>query len=153
MSERDIQLHLPNLKRPDYSIESPKNPSYNCIAWVFLDTTRRWDPAFIPGYYWPDGISRSIAVDSVIGMFETIGHFEKCQHGDLEAGFEKIAIYEDADRDFSHVARQKSDGNWTSKLGRLDDIDHSNPLVLEQDYGLIVQFLKRPRKNGEAQSS
>lgn len=143
MAERDIQRHLPNLKRSDYSIESPKTPSYNCIAWVFGNTTQRWDPAFVRGYYWPPGISRSIAVDNIISMFEVVGRFEKCNHGDTESGFEKVAIYQDADGDFSHVALQKRNGKWTSKLGRLDDVEHATPLVLEQEYGPIIQFLKR----------
>src|SRR5260370_4986987 len=147
MAERDIQPALTNLYRSYYSIESPKTPSYNCVAWAFSDTAQRWDQALVRGYYWPPGISRSIAVDNVIQMFEIIGHFERCAHGDLETGFEKIAIYQDADGDFSHVARQKSNGKWTSKLGRLDDIDHTSPLVLEQDYGPIVQFLKRAIPN------
>jgi len=77
-------------------------------------------------------------------MFERIGGFMKCSNWKPEAGFEKIAVYADADGEFSHVARQKSNGMWTSKIGVLDDIDHSNPQVLEKDYGRISQFLKRP---------
>jgi hypothetical protein len=40
-----------------------------------------------------------------------------------------------------HAARQTTSGQWTSKLGELDDIEHRDPFVLEKDYGAIRQFL------------
>ncbi len=147
MSLQDIREALPNLNVSDFVIESEPTPSYNCVAWVFGDMASRWDPAQIFGYYWPHRISRSLSVDNFIGMFELIGQFVKCENGELEMGIEKIAVYEDVDGDFSHVARQRPDGSWTSKVGSLDDIGHVSPTLLEKDYGRIVQFLKRSIQN------
>jgi hypothetical protein len=144
MSEQDIRLALPHLKRSDYSLESKATSTYNCVSWAFSETTVKYDPAPIFGYYWPRRVSRSITALNYIAMFERVGHFTKCDNGELEPGFEKIAVYEELNGDFSHVARQRSKGTWTSKVGNLDDIDHPSPFVLEKDYGKITQFLKRP---------
>jgi hypothetical protein len=44
---------FPNLI--DYIVTSPKDATYNCIAFAAGDTTRKWDPGMLPdpGYYWP----------------------------------------------------------------------------------------------------
>ena len=55
-------------------------------------------------------------------MFRSLG-FEECPDGTLEADIEKIAIYGNDD-EFEHVAFQRNDGSWSSKLGELGDIRH-----------------------------
>ncbi len=90
-------------------------------------------------------MSHSISVDNFINLFEIAGGYAKCGDASLEEGQEKVAIYQTSTQEFSHVARQKENGIWTSKLGKLHDIDHVDPFVLEKDYGPIVQFLKRHR--------
>jgi hypothetical protein len=83
--------------------------------------------------------------NNFIKLFETAGGYKKCGDASLEEGQEKVAIYQTSAKEFSHVARQKENGIWTSKLGKLHDVDHVDPFVLEKDYGPIAQFLKRPR--------
>ena len=51
---------------------------------------------------------------------------ENCESGDLEVGFEKVAIYAQADGAPTHAARQLPDGTWTSKLGQEVDIGHTD---------------------------
>jgi hypothetical protein len=43
------------------------------------------------------------------------------------------------------MARQLVSGAWTSKLGRLEDIEHEALEAINcDDYGEPVQFLRRP---------
>ena len=75
-------------------------------------------------------------------VFESLG-FEPCPDGDLEEGFEKIAIYSKSG-EYQHVARQLSDGNWTSKLGIREDIEHQTLFALEgADCEEVTCFLKK----------
>lgn len=48
----------------------------------------------------------------------------------------------------SHACRQISNNLWTSKMGPLNDIQHSSPQTLEGDfYGRVYCYMKRP--NGD----
>ena len=140
------ELHhiFPRLAASTYQITSPIDPFYNCIAWAAEDTDLLWWPFPHPSMgYWPDGIDRDVTVDCFIAAFGTLG-FAPCDRGDLEIGFDKLAIYAKG-QEVTHMARQLASGAWTSKLGRLEDIEHE---ALEgingDDYGEPVQFLKRP---------
>ncbi len=76
--------------------------------------------------------------------YATIGYSE-CANGSLENGFEKIALYADGEGQVTHAARQLPSGKWTSKLGDLEDIEHSHPEdVGGGDYGEVICYLKRP---------
>lgn len=73
-----------------------------------------------------------------------------CDSEDLEAGFEKVAIYLDHEADV-HAARQQPSGKWTSKLGLKEDLDHNTLRALEADTrqypnacGTVVRIMKRP---------
>jgi hypothetical protein len=66
---------------------------------------------------------------------ETIG-FEVCEDGTLEEGLVKVALFADADGEWSHVARQQPDGNWTSELGDWEDTTHESPASVScPEYG------------------
>ena len=60
----------------------------------------------------------------------------------------KIAIYVNPDGKPTHAARQLSSGQWTSKLGQLEGIEHN---ILEgltgSEYGTVAVMMKRPKKN------
>ena len=46
---------------------------------------------------------------------------------------------------YTHVARQLTNGKWTSKLGRCEDIEHDTPDdVADGVYGEVMQFMQRP---------
>lgn len=72
--------------------------------------------------------------------------YQPCESDDLEAGYEKVAIYVDSTGTPTHMARQLGSGTWTSKLGKLEDIEHTTleQLEGEKSYGSAYQILKRP---------
>jgi hypothetical protein len=107
-----------------------------------------WDPS--PGeYYWPPGVPKTFAVDSFVEAYEAHG-FERCADGSVKQGFEKIVIYASQYGGVEHVARQLSDGRWTSKMGAAEDIVHESPHSLSVGYGQPVCFMSRPSKAGSA---
>jgi hypothetical protein len=119
---------------------------YNCIAWAADDTARLWWPDEDGDGFWPDGVKREVTLESFVQAFNTLGYVV-CENGDLEEGFEKIAIYANLSTP-THAARQLRNGKWTSKLGFDDrvgvDISHDSPELLTDVYGTVVQFMKRP---------
>ena len=129
----------------DYSLSSPQDVRYNCIAWAAGADTRWWEPH--PDYYWPPGAPISNNLAAFIAAFGTLG-YECCEDGTLEGDFEKIAVYQSPSGRIEHMARQLRNGRWTSKLGRLEDIEHASPDELEgSEYGTVVQYMRRAVKS------
>ena len=80
-------------------------------------------------------------------LFRRLG-FELCDNSQPEPGFEKIAVYGKAG-EFKHVARLLESGNWTSKLGTLEDIEHDDlESIADDSYGRPLRFLRRARPVG-----
>ena len=70
-----------------------------------------------------------------------------CNSIAYEEGFEKVAIYIDTHGKPTHAARQLSSGIWTSKLGQLEDIEHSKlDDITGSQYGSVGVILKRLKK-------
>lgn len=130
---------FPKLKTTGYKRTSPDTRDYNCLAWAAGETHRRWDPN-APNDYWP--AKREQTIPAFKGAYATLGYVE-CENGDLEPGYEKIAIYAVGVKPV-HAARQLANGAWTSKLGREIDIEHPTVEGVESvTYGKVVVFLKR----------
>lgn len=140
--KRVIEVLFPALSTGDFKITSPKSNAYNCIAWAVGDTERWWWPDKMNQYFWPENIPRKNTVDTFIVAYKTLG-FEACLHGNLEKSFEKIAIYVDSSGKPTHAARQLLNGEWTSKLGNIEDIEHSLEGLEGSAYGKVAAFLKR----------
>lgn len=139
----DLERRFPGLGGTGYTVTSPPQVDYNCIAWAAGDDSRWWEPS--PSYFWPEAAPRQYTLQAYVEAFMCIG-FELCQDAALEAGWEKIAIFASADGRPTHAARQLLDGTWTSKLGRLEDIRHLElDHVSGTDYGRPVRFLRRRR--------
>ncbi len=136
-----IEKFFPNLKNTYYQITSPQTRKYNCIAWAASDQKEWWWP--IHSGYWPEGAPRENTVRAFIIAYGLLG-YSICDNGELEIGFEKIALYT-INGVPSHAARQLDNGNWTSKLGPLEDIEHTLEGLIGDMYGVVTQFLKRPR--------
>jgi hypothetical protein len=136
--------YFPNLIGTDYQITSPVSSIYNCIAWAVDDSSRWWWPDALELAYWPLGVPREETLSSFVSLIEQIG-FERCADASLEAGFEKIALYADGDRP-THAARQLETGAWTSKLGPLEDIEHSLNGLVGEHYGAVTSIFKRSRR-------
>jgi hypothetical protein len=137
MTLRDL---FPKLTDENHELTSPKTIKYNCIAWAAQNTQRWWQP----GFFWPIESERDAhGIGELILAFKELG-YEECENGELEQGFEKLALY-GFGMMYTHAARQLLDGKWTSKLGQLEDITHDSPEVITGgDYGEVVQFMKRP---------
>ena len=118
---------------------------YNCIAWAADDQTRWWWPQPPHAAYWPPGVPRALHITSFVSLFRTLG-YEICAGEELEAGYEKVAIFADATGEPKHAARQLPKGGWTSKLGAHEDIRHTLRGLTGAAYGEVVQFMRRPRK-------
>jgi hypothetical protein len=142
----DLQALFPKLKRGRFRVTSPATREYNCIAWAARESSR-WEAAPMALCYWPLKVNpfRASSLEAVLQMFTEHLAFELCDSGEHEDGFERIAIYS-AGPQFLHVARQLSNGQWTSKLGRREDIEHDSVEDLcgyPPAYGEVTHFLKR----------
>jgi hypothetical protein len=131
-------------KGRDYEVTSQDVDSYNCVAWVMRDVSRWWEPGN-PDAYWPRDTASDVGIDEYLWLFGSEG-FIHCSSPALEKGVEKIAIYAFRDR-FRHVAYQRVDGRWSSKLGMTFDVWHAEPGALRGGAitGDVVALMQRPR--------
>jgi len=121
---------------------------YNCVAWAVGKKDNFWWPRQLAGYHWPKGLPREPlnkeTVENFIRAIETEG-FERCNDGNFENGYEKVAIYVNHLEVPKHVARSLPNGSWTSKMGDDEDIEHPTLEVLEgHGFGRAKYFLRRP---------
>jgi hypothetical protein len=138
----DVAAAFPRINEANCEITSPESVLYNCIAWAANDTTRWWQPSDLGGYYWPSSALEA-DIDDFEGVFRAMA-YEVCPDGRHEDGYDKIAIYADANSTPQHVARQLNDGRWTSKLGNWVDITHARAEDLENsDYGVVQIYMRR----------
>jgi hypothetical protein len=145
MADDFLERLFPALKEVEFAITSPRDSSYNCVGWAAGDVTRWWWPAESPFAFWPVGIEREESLTSFIRAFATLG-FERAASGDYESEYEKVAVFASHDGVPTHMARQLNDGSWTSKLGGLEDIRHSELNgVAGAEYGNVVAFLQRKK--------
>ena len=148
---RRLEAYLPGLDGSDYRITSPRTDVYNCIAWVLGVDDQWWAPGEPGVLYWPESLPRDERVSTFLALFGSQG-FEPCDDGEIEGGFEKIALFAEGET-FTHVALQLETGRWTSKLGENCDIEHElDDLVRRRSpfadyrYGEVVGFMRRPRR-------
>lgn len=138
-----IEGLFPKLKPSGYKLTSLRTPQYNCIAWAAGDSANFWWPD--PPGYWPPGVPRQRTMAAFIAAYATVG-YAPCADGTLEIGFERVALYADGNGLPTHAARQLVNGRWTSKLGKLEDIEHELVGVEGDSYGTVAQYLRRPLK-------
>ena len=117
---------------------------YNCIAWALHDTTRFYWTGPAEFFYWPDDLSREESIESFVHLFRQQG-FEICPNALKERGFTKIALFAKEGVP-THAARQLPNGLWTSKLGILEDVQHTLSAISGGLYGSVVLVFKK-RKN------
>ena len=130
-----------------YSPKSEKSGVYNCIAYAAGDETRKWAGYREAGYHWPEGAKEGHTLDPLMSAFEQM-EYATCESGNLESQYEKVALYVDKDGLWTHAAKQCEDGQWTSKLGNLEDIIHRTPEAVsgpDPAYGQVACFMKRRR--------
>ncbi|MBI4594952.1 MAG: hypothetical protein HY730_01065 [Candidatus Tectomicrobia bacterium] len=143
MTKDLIDLKFPNLLNNGYTITSQETSNYNCIAWAAGDTEKWWWPDKNNLAYWPSHAPREENLEAFIKVYESLG-YSNCSNMEYESGFEKIAIYIDTMGIPKHAAKQVDQTHWTSKLGRLEDIQHTLDGVSGSEYGYPSIFMKRP---------
>jgi hypothetical protein len=143
----ELEGAFPNLAADGYTVASPKTQAYNCVAWAAGDASRWWEP----GIYWPGPTGDDLA--ALTGLFAALGYVP-CAGDELEAGYEKVALYADDQGNWTHAALQLPDGWWTSKLGPDEDILHRTPQALLGDlYGQVREICSVRRRPGRAARS
>lgn len=142
-----IERDYPNLIIHGYKLTSPDTTDYNCVAWAAEDDETWWWPDAQHEEYWPPGVPREETIEAFQQAFSTLG-YEICQDDVLEEGFQKIAIYVNSSKVPTHVARQLPNGQWTSKLGQDEDIEHNNlqGLTGQPGYGEVACIMKKAIK-------
>jgi hypothetical protein len=140
-----LERLFPGLRGTVYRITSPPTDKYNCIAWAVGVTDAWWWPVSHQGkrIHWPTGAASVETLDAFRDVLDLLG-FVPCDGEQFEAGFEKVALFADAQQTPTHAARQLPAGYWTSKLGQGDDIEHDLHALEGDIYGKVVLVLKRP---------
>lgn len=142
-----LEKDFPQLAFVAYAKTSEADPGYNCVAWAAGDTSRNWTD--LVEDYWPPGAIRDPEIAALVSVFGLLG-YHHCADGTLETGYEKVALYADGD-EWQHAARQLPDGQWTSKLGKGEDIRHPSPAdVAGKQYGQVVCYMRRRVLPGES---
>jgi hypothetical protein len=142
-SSQRLINYFPALRTSRFLINSPEGISYNCIAWAARDDARQWWPDAFGFGYWPRGIPRVETVEAFVMAYQTLG-YQVCTNGDLEEGYEKIALFVLGNNNPTHAARQLPNGKWTSKCGDLEDIEHELDGLVGDSYGTVASYLRRP---------
>jgi hypothetical protein len=148
----EIEAYFPNLRRDLYRKTSEKSFRYNCIAHAAETDDAWWWPCDGVGIFWPTGIAKEETIGCFVKAYSTLGYLIcAAQSRDVETGIEKVALYADENGVPTHVARQLPSGEWTSKLGREEDICHLTLEALGDQtdgsvgYGRVALILKRPK--------
>jgi len=127
----------------EFDVTSPRDMTYNCIAWaVGRDDAWLW-PDKAGTASWPEGVVREESLSAFVAAFEALG-YTVCESEQLESGFAKIALFEH-DGKPSHAARQLESGKWTSKCGQSVDIAHELHELEGALYGRVaIVMAKKP---------
>jgi hypothetical protein len=146
MAEEAYDMDFPNLRSRGFQ-KTSEPADYNCIAYAADDETRWWWPGTSEDEYWPVPVPEKITLQTFLDVFATRGY--TCtvdMNGEVEEGYEKVAIYALDNGEVTHAAKQQTNGRWRSKLGPDEDIEHTVDGLDGPVYGRIVRFLKRIRK-------
>lgn len=150
IKEQIIKIFPKLSSDPKFKITSKRDAKYNCIAWAAIyDNKFMWPPGGLTNLdgvtsFWPEDLPTDESVETFIKLYNKY-NFEICDNAQFEEGYRKIALYWNPDtKDCTHAARQRSNGEWTSKLGPSNDISHSDPFSLENDiYGKVIKFMRK----------
>jgi hypothetical protein len=128
-------LSLPPTKTSDHT------QSYNCIAWAFGDSLKRWWPN-VRGYHWPVDAKGLSDLEAFTALLSTWG-WRTSSDRVVQFGLKKLALYA-LNGQPKHMARQLASGVWTSKLGDNIDIAHQLEELEGPCYGRVLHVFEKP---------
>jgi hypothetical protein len=135
---------LPNSLIEPLQITSLETGQYNCLSWALGITDVPIWPIEEKPYTWPNNLPLIESMENFIAFFKIHG-FEHWTNEKPKKGYELIAIFE-KDGLPTHISRLLKNGYWTSKIGILEDVQHSLFAISGGIYGEVSIFMKR-RKN------
>src|SRR5437867_7486844 len=103
----DFASVFPNLPTAGFTITSPPNRDYNCVAWAAGDASQWWWPVLAPGNdaaFWPPGVPQEETLAAFVAAFAGLGYIP-CESDNLEPGVEKVAIFAGPGGIPTHAAR------------------------------------------------
>jgi hypothetical protein len=142
MVNHPIETVFPRLQGTAWRVSSERDDRYNCIAWTANVITTWWWPVGPGKSYWPEGVPREVTLEAFRAAFATLGYVF-CLGEEMEPGFEKTAVFADEQGVPKHAARQLPQEGWTSKLGKMEDIEHALSDLTGPVYGSVVLIMKR----------
>ena len=144
--KEELEEVFPALVGTPWEIASPQDPSYNCVAFALGDTSRWWWPFALPASstHWPPDVPRAETLEGFCAALEGMG-FVPADGDALVAGVSKVALFAKGSRP-SHIAVQRGDGRWASKLGTQWDIVHPLTALEGDEYGLVTNIYARPTR-------
>jgi hypothetical protein len=137
---------FPKLTKKNNDVTSDIDAGYNCIAFAYGITDRKYWPNFHPDYYWPSDLPKVEHLDSFVQLFAKQG-YKRAEDGAWQDGIEKVALFATASGAPKHAARQIGPNRWASKLGDWYDIEHEVDALDDGNYGSVVMFLERKRSS------
>ena len=136
-----LETKFPKLRNTSYDVTSPRSEEYNCIAWAAGIDNQFWWPIKSTDAFWPIPLYEE-TIECFIKAFNQLGYII-CDDPKHEPGCEKVAIYVKENKP-KHMARQLTNGKWTSKCGKSVDIVHILDSLEGEIYGKVEMFMKRP---------
>lgn len=135
-------------ERFPFIVTSAATRRYNCAAWavhiddLWIQPPRSPQTYTESVYHWPEELVLVKAnLEGYKALYAHYG-FEECDNGDLEPGYEKIALFYKKSCGI-HVARQLSDGKWTAKMGPGVDVSHDIRACVAGMYDHVEQYMRR----------
>jgi predicted RNase H-like HicB family nuclease len=136
-----------------FKVKSPETDTYNCIAWAMgYDNVWVVPVEEIPGYWWPVGATKGMALENLIEAFKFEG-FEESDNALPEDGYDKVALYGN-DGCWTHASKVVSPNVEHSKFGQSWDGEHSHGVLCKTSigcercsYGTVYTYMKR--KSGQ----
>jgi hypothetical protein len=132
----------------NYEIVGEASATYNCIAHAAGDKTEWWQNqphANNPrGAYWPP-VQQDGTVESLEAAFKWIGYRDCKNNSRVQWGYQKVALYATASGQWTHAARLRCDGRWSSKCGDGEIIAHDSLDGVSgiHAYGSAVRIMRR----------
>lgn len=148
-----LSRDCPDISNHPVDETSSRDSAYNCFAYVANVRNKWWtpDPITPVGHYWPVAVApeEEDQVSPIIRGYATLG-FEPCEDGTFEDGYEKLAIYV-KDGVPKHVAIQRNNGLWQSKMGHSEDICHRLESLQGGSFGEAKLFMCRIKPHDAVQ--